>query len=243
MIRALSFGRISYPMGLHVQEFLLRRMTDDKAFNGHFLCLLEHPPTFTVGIRNDEYSDEFAQRLRLLGAEFHRIKRGGLVTFHGPGQLVVYPVFNLRKLSADGKMNGIGVKRFVELVEETVIQTLECDFGMNGVGRTQNPGVWVDGNRKVAAIGIQIRHGITSHGLALNCDTDLGWFDHIIPCGLRGKFVTSISRELGRSVSVSEAIGPICAQFERNFKAPVLLEENHQTKEFLAECFGDATIP
>uniref|UniRef100_A0A183BM96 Octanoyl-[acyl-carrier-protein]:protein N-octanoyltransferase LIPT2, mitochondrial n=1 Tax=Globodera pallida TaxID=36090 RepID=A0A183BM96_GLOPA len=223
MIQAFFFGRVPYLTGLCVQESLCRQIVADPGFRDHFLCLFEHSPTYTVGIRQDQYSEEQAQRLRALGAEFHRqiekelqndkslpidrIKRGGLITFHGPGQLVAYPVFNLRKLSPDGKSNGLGVRRFVELVEEVLIQMLECDFGLKGVGRTRDPGVWVDGIRKVAAIGIQVRHGVISHGLALNCDTDLGWFDH-------------------------------CLAFEKHFKVPVLLEEGHRAETFLSECIG-----
>uniref|UniRef100_A0A914HXS0 Octanoyl-[acyl-carrier-protein]:protein N-octanoyltransferase LIPT2, mitochondrial n=1 Tax=Globodera rostochiensis TaxID=31243 RepID=A0A914HXS0_GLORO len=201
MIQAFFFGRVPYLTGLSVQESLCRQIVADPGFRGHFLCLFEHPPTYTVGIRQDQYSEEQAQRLRALGAEFHRIKRGGLITFHGPGQLVAYPVFNLRKLSPDGKSNGLGVRRFVELVEETLIQILECDFGLKGVGRTRDPGVWVDSIRKVAAIGIQVRHGVISHGLALNCDTDLGWFDHIVPCGLHGNARTARRGPSGGDVS------------------------------------------
>lgn len=120
-----------------------------------------------------------------------RIKRGGLITFHGPGQLVAYPILNLRSLSVDD--SSIGVRRYVSLLEEVLIRVSSDSFGIKNVDRTNDPGksspaiflkfnclgVWVEKNRKLAAIGIQVRNGITGHGIALNCNVDLTWYNHV----------------------------------------------------------------
>ena len=234
MIRGCFFGQVPYLTGLQIQESLFQRLhaasEQGQSAHQHFLCIFEHnPPAYTVGLREGLYSAGEEQRIRALGAEFHRVKRGGLITFHGPGQLVAYPLFNLRTLPDGGsgeRATGerMAVRQFVHLVEEAIIQMLREHFQLEGVGRTQDTGVWLDGERKIAALGIQVRHGITSHGLALNCETDLGWFNHIVPCGLPGKSVTSLSRELGRSISVKETIEPLCQYFQRIFRLPLHLE-------------------
>lgn len=229
MIRALWLGRVPYLEGLHAQELLYQKLRHDilrNEFSHHYLCLMEHPPSYTVGLRSQHYSQEEEQHLRNLGAEFHRVQRGGLITFHGPGQLVAYPIFNLRSLRVrdpKSEKNAVGVRRFVSLVEEVIIQLLESDFGIAGVGRTCDTGVWVGNDRKIAAIGIQVRHGVTSHGLALNCDTDLGWYKHIVPCGIEGKTVTSIEAETRRKVAVEEVLPAFCRRIESVFCCPTNL--------------------
>jgi lipoate-protein ligase B len=229
MIEALWFGRVPFIEGLRLQELLfqkIRTQITSNASHSHFLCLMEHSPVYTVGLRSQQYSQEEEHRLKLLGAEFHRIQRGGLITFHGPGQLVAYPLINLRSLhvsSANTEKTSVGVRRFVELVEETLIQLLTQEFGIPHVGRTEDTGVWVENDRKIAAIGIQVRHGVTSHGLALNCNTDLGWYEHIVPCGIPDKSVTSVSREVDGDVSVTKVLNPLCHFVEFVFQTPVKL--------------------
>lgn len=148
------------------------------------LLLCEHPPVYTAG-RKVKFAPEEEQRLTALGAEIQQSKRGGEITFHGPGQLVAYPIVDLR---ARGK----GARWFVNLLEESLIQT--C--GAYGIvaSRCEHTGVWV-GDEKIAAIGIQVSRGVTSHGVALNCDVDLGWFEHIVPCGIEDRTVTSIAKQ------------------------------------------------
>jgi len=224
MIKAIFFGRTPYNLGLRIQEIFYDMVKLLPAC--HFLCLLEHPPTYTVGIRGEHYPLEEEQRLKNLGAEFHRVRRGGLITFHGPGQLVVYPIFNLRSLQVDQNENKsyyIGPRKFVHLIEEVVIQLLTDHFVLKNVGRTNDAGVWIEQKRKIAALGVQFRNGITTHGLALNCDTDLKWFEHIIPCGLEGKSATSISRESGIKISPENILQPICDRFQAIFGLPVEL--------------------
>jgi lipoyl(octanoyl) transferase len=165
------------------------------------VILLEHPPVFTAGrrARADELRwpvDEVEAR----GGLVRRIDRGGSFTFHGPGQLVGYPILDLgARPDAGGYLRGL---------EEALI--LACaDLGLDA-GRVEGrSGVWVSddrGERKVAAIGIRVSQGVTMHGFALNCDCDLTWFDRIVPCGITDAGVTSLTRELGRPVGVADVI-------------------------------------
>lgn len=213
-------GRVSYCEGIRLQKEHIQKHFDSgsDSISNNVLLLLEHDPVYTVGIRRQEYSEKEAARLRALGAEFHRTDRGGLITFHGPGQLVVYPILNLKQIQSKPS-----VKNFVCKIEETIIN-LCAKFGVKG-NRSPHTGVWVN-DRKVCAIGLHVGRYISSHGLALNCDTDLGWFSHIVPCGIVGKEVTSLSKELGRNLTVLDAIQPFLESFKVAFECDVsLLEE------------------
>uniref|UniRef100_A0A8R1ER92 lipoyl(octanoyl) transferase n=2 Tax=Caenorhabditis japonica TaxID=281687 RepID=A0A8R1ER92_CAEJA len=141
----------------------------------NFILALEHKPVYTVGIRSKQYTKEEERRLRELGAEFHRTSRGGLITFHGPGQLVLYPICDIRRIST----RNLGVRNFVDKLEQTIIDSATEGFGIHSVGRTENTGVWVCGERKLAAIGIAVSGGVSYHGIAINCNTDLAWFDNV----------------------------------------------------------------
>ncbi|RKO92051.1 hypothetical protein BDK51DRAFT_14997, partial [Blyttiomyces helicus] len=149
------------------------------------ILTLEHPPTFTAGRRIRGTVDDEGQRLARVGAEYFETQRGGQTTFHGPGQLVVYPILDLRTFQ-------LGVRDYVDLLQSVAIESCAA-FGITA-GLRPETGVWI-GDAKIAAVGIQVRHHITSHGFALNCNTDLTWFDHIVPCGLPDRTVTSISQE------------------------------------------------
>uniref|UniRef100_H2YHG2 Octanoyl-[acyl-carrier-protein]:protein N-octanoyltransferase LIPT2, mitochondrial n=2 Tax=Ciona savignyi TaxID=51511 RepID=H2YHG2_CIOSA len=170
------------------------------------LLMLQHDPVYTVGLRSSVYTEQEESNLLAIGADFVRTNRGGLITFHGPGQLVVYPIFNL------GAMK-LGVREYVYQLEETIINLCER-YKLHGE-RSPHTGVWI-ANDKICAMGINTQRGITSHGLALNCNTDLKWFDRIVPCGIHGRGVTSLSRELSRDVTVENTL----SQFLRHF-APV----------------------
>ncbi|KAI6172383.1 Lipoate-protein ligase B [Aphelenchoides besseyi] len=219
MIRGIWFGRRSFAEGLRIQEELYQLVRSQKTSNKHFLCLIEHSPVYTVGLRDHFYDKEKEQQLRNLGADFQRIKRGGLITFHGPGQLVAYPILNLRDLRVDDRI--VGVKKYVCLIEEVVIRLASENFKILNVSRTEDPGVWVERDRKLAAIGVQVRYGITTHGLALNCDTDMKWFDKIVPCGLEGKTVTSLSVETSHKVTINDTIEPFVQTFEKVFESKI----------------------
>lgn len=162
------------------------------------LLLVEHPPVLTLGAAFHVESlllDEAAYRAR--GIEVVRTDRGGDVTYHGPGQLVAYPLFDLSGRGRD-------LHRYLRGLEEAVIGTLGA-FGLAGERNPVNTGVWV-GNRKVCAMGIKVRRWVAMHGLALNCDVDLAPYATIVPCGIQGDYgVTSLAQELGRKVPVEEA--------------------------------------
>uniref|UniRef100_A0A915E0K8 Octanoyl-[acyl-carrier-protein]:protein N-octanoyltransferase LIPT2, mitochondrial n=1 Tax=Ditylenchus dipsaci TaxID=166011 RepID=A0A915E0K8_9BILA len=210
-----------------------------KAFQNHgrklpLLLCIRTSPVYTVGLREHVSSAEEEQRLIQSGAEFHRVKRGGLITFHGPGQIVVYPVFNLHFLN-DPNGATVGVRRYVNLVEDLLVDLLSTRYQIRNVGRTQDTGVWVDNQRKIAAIGIQVRSGVTSHGFALNCNTDLSWFEKIVPCGIQGKATTSISKESGKDVSVEDVLSPVCEAFEKTFGLTVQLNRCDQSANSITE--------
>ncbi|CAJ0600866.1 unnamed protein product [Cylicocyclus nassatus] len=163
-------------------------------YTRNFLLAVEHTPVYTVGIRSKLYTEEEELKLKALGADFYRTSRGGLITFHGPGQLVIYPIFNLKHIAP----RPIGVKKYVEMLEQIVIDCASEDFNVSNVGRTQHTGVWVGQTKKLAALGIAVSHGVSYHGLAMNCNTDLSWFDHVVACGIEGAEATSLSRECER---------------------------------------------
>jgi lipoate-protein ligase B len=154
------------------------------------LLLLEHPPTYTLGARGKpEHLLLDEASLARLGASVHRADRGGDVTFHGPGQLVGYPVLDLKRWNQ-------GPLWYVRALEAVLIETL-ASFGIDASRAPGRPGVWL-GREKIASIGVHVSRGITSHGFALNVDPDLAFFSHIVPCGLPDVTMTSMARVLGR---------------------------------------------
>lgn len=184
----------------------------------NMLLLVEHTPVYTVGTRDRHYPADYAHTLKKTGAEFYRTNRGGLVTYHGPGQLVAYPILNLKHFKPS-------MKWYVCQLEETLIATLRR-FGITG-RRTDETGVWVD-HRKIASIGLHGTRYITSHGVALNCNTDLSWFSNIEACGLPGVEVTSLSQELDRDVPFQDSVKPFLRSFQEVFDCELefkMLEE------------------
>ena len=162
------------------------------------VLLLEHPPVFTAGKRTDPHERPVDPG----GAQVVDVDRGGKITFHGPGQLVGYPIVPLP--------SHVYVVDYVRRLEEALIAVCR-DLGVTTARVPGRSGVWLQADdkgpeRKVAAIGIRVSGGVTMHGFALNCDVDLGWYDRFVPCGISDAGVTSLSRELGREVSVSEVL-------------------------------------
>jgi len=174
------------------------------------LIFLEHEPVLTMGSRA-KTSDILVSQEHLAkeGIAVHRVERGGLVTYHGPGQLVIYPVFNIHTM-------GLNVDNLVYGLEEVVLNTLSY-FGITGNRREGHRGVWVY-QEKIASIGVAIRGGITYHGLAINYGIDLSHFDLIKPCGLNGIRMTSISKILGKSVNSASLRKAIATNFRLQFK-------------------------
>lgn len=182
-----DLGRLDFLAALSRQEQLIE--LKQRQAVADILLFVEHPHVYTIGRSGDLNNVLAAQDVPL-----HRASRGGDVTYHGPGQLVVYPIIGLRsKLRKD-------VHRYVKNLEMTAIETLK-NFGLEARRRPPYTGIWID-NRKIASMGIAVRRGITFHGLALNVNTDLSYFDRIIPCGLSWADVTSMAKELGKDPSV-----------------------------------------
>ncbi len=195
-------GTVAYRPAWELQDELADQRRGRRI--GDRLVLLEHFPVYTIGRGGDETNLlATPERLRELGTELVRIDRGGDITFHGPGQLVAYPIVELA--------DPLDLRRYVRTLEAAVIATA-ARFGVEAAHLQGHPGIWVDGERKLCAIGVRVKRGVTTHGLALNVNTDLRWFDEMVPCGIRGKGVTSLARELGHPVDMAEAEDELARQ-------------------------------
>ena len=219
MKRTLFFdlGTMPYREAWAKQERLLESIKAAKEKGEdteNYMLFVEHPHVYTLGKSGDEANMLVnAARLRAEHAEFVRVDRGGDITYHGPGQLVVYPVIDMANF-------GVGVKDYVDRLEEVVIRTVR-QYGIAGERLAGATGVWVEPHslraRKICAIGIRCSRFVTMHGFALNVNTDLDYFHYINPCGFRDKGVTSIAREIGREVPMSEVKELVKRQFEALF--------------------------
>lgn len=213
---------MAFAQAYQIQREVASTLLDEVACHSHgtvtgnTVLLVEHDPVYTVGIRSKQYSAEVEERLRKLRADFVRTNRGGLVTFHGPGQLVAYPVLYLGSFFKDKSM-----RSYVHSLEQMIINF--CARFQLEARTTENTGVWI-GDNKIAAIGVHGSRYVTTHGIAINCNTDLSWFDHIVPCGIEDKGVTSLSQELGRVVTINEAYPILVAAFEQQFKCTAVGE-------------------
>src|SRR5271169_795126 len=220
----LYLGRVAYGTALELQRTLLEMRKSARIENT--LLLLEHPPVITLG-RNARLANVLApaEFLAQRGVELFEIDRGGDVTFHGPGQLVAYPIVDLR--SFDPK---IGAVDYVRHLEEVLIRTCG-DFGIGAQRIKGLTGVWTYALRnkpeaKIAAIGVHISRAVTTHGFALNVATDLDFFSLIVPCGLTGKLVTSMQRELQRTLPMKELATATSRNFGRVFQSQMLWLES-----------------
>jgi lipoyl(octanoyl) transferase len=220
----LYLGRVAYGTALELQRTLLEMRKSARIENT--LLLLEHPPVITLG-RNARLANVLAppEFLAQQGVELFDIDRGGDVTYHGPGQLIAYPIVDLR--SFDPK---VGAVEYVRRLEEVLIRTCG-DFGL-GTQRIKGlTGVWTYAlpdkpEAKIAAIGVHISRSVTTHGFALNVSTDLDSFCLIIPCGLTGRPVTSLERELHKSLSLEEVATSASRNFGRVFQTQMLWLES-----------------
>ncbi|HEY2499277.1 MAG TPA: lipoyl(octanoyl) transferase LipB [Candidatus Angelobacter sp.] len=246
VINVLYLGRVDYSTALDLQQTLVRLVKDKRI--SHTLLLLEHPPVITLG-RNAGAQNIVASREFLSdnGIELHETDRGGDVTFHGPGQLVGYPIFDLRAFEPR-----IGAVDFVRKLEEVLIRI--C--GDLGVVTERVPGltgVWTqdDVPGKIAAIGVHISRAVTSHGFALNVSTDLDYFKMIIPCGISDKPVTSLEMEMANSFlsrdrkvpSLEELAQQVARNFGRVFEAQTLWLESLDALFASAPPFEDEPAP
>ena len=201
-------GRMEYLEAWRLQQALAEERARGLAHD--VLLLLEHPPTYTIGRGGDDDGAFLtpAATLEAMGAAVHHVDRGGRVTFHGPGQLVGYPIIDLSEWQRD-------VHAYLRALEEVLIATL-ADFGLAAGRKRGYTGVWV-GDEKIAAIGVKVSRWVTTHGFALNVTCDLGWFGHIVPCGLRGKGVTSLEHAGGGRPAVPAVAEQVAEHFGRVF--------------------------
>lgn len=207
------------------EELLQQNIKAKSAANGseaatvHHLLLVEHPPVYTLGKSGkEEHVLINAEEREKRGIEYFKINRGGDITFHGPGQIVGYPVLDLEKFYTD-------IGRYLRSLEEVIILTL-ADYGVKGERSKGETGVWIDPDikgqeRKICAMGVRCSRWITMHGFAFNVNTDLSYFDHIVPCGIRDKQVTSLEKEIGRPLSMEEVKSKIKSSFERVFDVEI----------------------
>lgn len=262
MISVVQLGRVDYAAGLRVQQKLVALRKAGEI--GDVLLLLEHTPVITLG-RNAKAANVLlpAEQLALRGVEVFECDRGGDVTFHGPGQLVGYPIFDLRGFATPhGKRKTMGAVDYVRRLEEVLIRTC-VDFGIPAKRVAGLTGVWTEPDSvgpgsfgsaqdklrpglggsetrphttdaKVAAIGVHISRFVTSHGFALNVNTDLSFFDLIVPCGITSKPVTSMQRELGREVDLAA----VAESVSRNFG--IVFASQMQWVETLDALLGNA---
>jgi len=226
-----DLGKIDYKEAWDYQQRLLKTVIDMKISNrklvdqdpnfcypDNYLLFCEHPPVYTLGKSGSlEHLLLNEKELKAKNIQFYKINRGGDITFHGPGQLIGYPIFDLDQFFTD-------VHKYVRFLEETIIRTLS-DYGVLGTRIKGFTGVWIEGeaeqpNRKICAIGVHLSRWVTMHGFAFNVNTDLDYFNFIIPCGINDsdKVVTSLSKELDKLVDIREVKERLSFHFSSLFE-------------------------
>lgn len=192
--------RLNYNDTLKIQQDLQQQVAINRV-NDH-LIFVEHDHVYTLG-KNANSNNILNDKCNVV-----KTNRGGDVTYHGPGQIVIYPIFNLKK-------KNIGVKTYVKKIEEVIKLTL-ADFKIDSYVPYKETGVWTN-NKKIASIGIHVSRGITMHGLAINVSTDLSFFDHIVSCGIEGVEMTSIEKELGKKIPMNDIKTTVTKYFNQLF--------------------------
>jgi lipoate-protein ligase B len=218
----IDLGLIDYKKAWDIQHRLWSRRVEGELPD--LLILLEHPHVITLGRRGNGshliVSPEVLEAMKIL--IFH-VERGGDITYHGPGQMVVYPILNLKEY-------GYRIVRYIDQLEEVVLRVLR-DFGIEGRRDPLNRGVWV-GREKIASVGVAVKRWVSFHGFALNYETDLKYFDLINPCGLKGKKVTSMTEILGTEIPRKRLSERILFRFKEVFKRDW---EEKDLKELIAD--------
>lgn len=224
-IKVIDLGKQAYKPVWDLQEQQLNAIVEQKRKNrsateptptSNYLYWVEHPPVITLGksgLPKHLLLDE--KQLQEKGIEFFTTNRGGDITFHGPGQLVGYPILDLENFFSD-------IHKYLRLLEEAIILTLE-EYGLKAERSEGETGVWLDVGtpfaRKICAMGVKASRWVTMHGFALNVNTDLSYFDYIVPCGIQGKAVSSLERELKRTVPLAEVKAKILVHLANLFSA------------------------
>lgn len=233
-VKVWKLGTLNFRDCWKLQKILAQKhqqinSSRDKILNT--ILLVEHNPVYTVGIRDKNYNKEDEIRLTSLGAEFHRTNRGGLITYHGPGQLTIYPIINLK----DFKLT---MRTYIKTLENSVIDM--CNILDLNAYTCEHTGVWIN-DKKVCAIGVHGSRYITTHGIAINNSIEmLDWFQHIVPCGLEGKGVTSLSAELNKVIPIKDTIDLYMKSFIKHFKCHMLEISNTEKSSLLKE--ADITL-
>ena len=210
---AINLGRVDYNEAWKLQSDLVAARLNRSA-DRDIILFIEHPAVFTLGRRGGrDYLRVGESFLEQVGIPIIQAERGGYITYHGPGQLVVYPIVDL-----EGRR--LGVAEFVEALEEIMLLTVRS-WGLNAQRNSKNAGIWM-GNRKMGSIGIALRKGISFHGLALNVNVDLTPFSWIQPCGLEGVSMTSVQQELGEEIPPDVIINTV----KKNFQSVLKLDLN-----------------
>ncbi len=224
-IQLIDLGLKDYKDTWEYQEQLFKGIVDIKLQNRrenlnlnttNYLLFVEHPHVYTLG-KSGDLSNLLLNKKQLKerNATFYKINRGGDITYHGPGQIVGYPLLDLDNFFTD-------IHKYLRFLEEVMIKTLE-DFGIKAGRSKGETGVWLDAetpfSRKICALGVRTSRWVTMHGFALNVNTDLGYFDHIIPCGIQGKAVTSMKAELNKDLSIEAVKKSIIKHFSVLFSA------------------------
>ncbi|MGA0818190.1 MAG: lipoyl(octanoyl) transferase LipB [Schleiferiaceae bacterium] len=225
-VRFADLGNVTYREAWDLQEAIFTEVVERKSANRKLpegervpthdtLLFVEHPHVYTLGKSGDLgnlLADD--ERLKAINAEFFKTNRGGDITYHGPGQLVGYPILDLDEYFTD-------IHRYLRTLEEVIIATL-ADYGLSGDRSPGETGVWLDVGtpfaRKICAMGVRASRWVTMHGWAFNLNTDLRYFEYIIPCGIKDKAVTSLQRELGRAVDEAEVKARVAGHFARLFE-------------------------
>ncbi len=224
-IQLLDLGNKDYKETWEYQEELFKKIVDLKILNRNstapiptpnFFLYVTHPHVYTLGKSGDVSNLLLSEKqLTEKGATFYKINRGGDITYHGPGQIVGYPILDLENFFTD-------IHKYLRFLEEAIILTL-AEYGLKTERSPGETGVWFDVGtpfaRKICAMGVRASRWVTMHGFALNVNVDLGYFDNIIPCGIRGKAVTSMHVELGREVNEDEVKEKILKHFSELFES------------------------
>lgn len=228
-VEVIDLGKQAYKPVWDLQELKLQAIVDrkrknrdtaDKIPTSNYFLWVEHPPVITLGKSGLPQHLLLNQaQLKEKGVEFFKTNRGGDITFHGPGQLVGYPILDLENFFTD-------IHKYLRYLEEMVILTLE-EYGIKAERSAGETGVWLDVGkttaRKICALGVKASRWVTMHGLALNVNTDLSYFDYIVPCGIQGKAVTSMQAELGYPVLLAEVREKMQQHFRDLFSAQLTL--------------------
>ena len=223
-IQIKKLGFKDYNETLEIQNYyhneicnikLNNRKNNTSLLTPNYLLFVEHNHVYTIGKSGNLNNLLLNENLlKVKGIELIKIGRGGDITYHGPGQIVCYPIFDLENFFTD-------IHKYLRTLELIVVKTLK-KYGINSEGSKDHTGVWIDKGttqeRKICALGIKASRWVTKHGLALNVNTDLSYFDGIIPCGLKGKPVTSMSKEIGKELDIIGVIQELAKQFEKEFK-------------------------